>query len=482
MTKTKVTEKGCQTDMDFNMNVFSGLGNNKHLVPVEVHRNHDEFNYHNTLFNNEPAYTTLLKRDHSSAGKFSFNLNFNSQFIIQFVFLPGCQTKFSMNNFDYENLDSPYVFLYKNANYNEKHDNDTMITSSNESINNVVDLGKSPASVGAENNLQENDQSKIMKTGKSSSSLIQQPPNNTIAKSTQTTSETFIEQNPFHNRMLINQYAIVNPKKIFAAKKEVQKKSQQNGARSSSGNWSEATSDLIQSSSSSSSPQLNKSTGNSNMVDTASRNYRLRHNIVDNGNVSIKCNDIGFARQDHHYHHIEKMANKLNQINVTNVNAGNGNNQNTNNNNEEAESVYSVDNDGYYTSMHTDSGLFFSNSLPFDHSHSNNNNNQLRHNYQSFNSPASILLSKLTNNRTGTSTFNSQTSLAKRHSIMNAMNHNNATIDDRFLMNKGEKFASNYRNLLLSRLKRYPNMPNHNRPDNEVCSIVYLSFCSYYFI
>lgn len=331
-----------------------------------------------------------------------------------------------------------------------------MARSSNESINNVG-LGKRSAGVGVENN-----------NLQSSSGLIRQPSNSTTAKSTQTTSTAFIDQNLFHNRMLINQYAIVDPKNIFTEKKEVLKKPPQNGARSSSGNWSEATSDLIQSSSSSSSPQLNKNIKINKIVETASKNYRIKHNIVSNANM--KCNDNGFVEQGNHYHHMEKMANKLNQINGANANAGsqNGNNQSTNNNNEEAESVYSVDNDGYYTSMHTDSGLFFSNSLPFDHGHSiyGNNNQLLRHNYQNFNNPASMLLNKFTNNRTGTSTFNSQTSLAKRHSIMNA--YNSATIDDRFLMGKGERFVSNYRNLLLSRLKRYPNIPNQNGQGNKV--------------
>lgn len=93
---------------------------------------------------------------------------------------------------------------------------------------------------------------------------------------------------------------------------------QQNGARSSSGNWSATTSELVQSSSTSSSPL--------HMPNTTSTNTVIQHRQTSPNNSAMK--------------NAEQQTNPPGQ-------------------NEEAESVYSVDNDGYYTSMHTDSGLHF---------------------------------------------------------------------------------------------------------------------------
>lgn len=87
----------------------------------------------------------------------------------------------------------------------------------------------------------------------------------------------------------------------------------QNGARSSSGNWSATTSELVQSSSTSSSP------------------LHMPHNVLRH-------------RQQPQQPVSPPGTKNAEQQTMTN---------------EEAESVYSVDNDGYYTSMHTDSGLYF---------------------------------------------------------------------------------------------------------------------------
>lgn len=117
------------------------------------------------------------------------------------------------------------------------------------------------------------------------------------------------------------------------------------GGRSSSGNWSAATSDLHQSSSASSSPLHQVSAVQSDRPAKAV-NYR---------SLSLNRNYGGAS----------KAAASSIKAESSDAGAGSGK--------DEVESVYSVDNDGYYTSMHTDSGLYGFGTFPMVHGQGVNN-------------------------------------------------------------------------------------------------------------
>ncbi|KAH7644863.1 hypothetical protein HUG17_0401 [Dermatophagoides farinae] len=318
-------EKGCQTDNNLLVIMDAALrnsktNNNRFVVPIEVHRNHNDL----IITDHQP---------HKEARRQPYNDDDADDDIDDY------------DDYD-DDEDDEYVVIRKRyhqtSNHRKARIDDT--TSSNASMElgiswrNRVSLMK-PMVPGncsiATQSASIIDQANHGIHEQQNHPSISVQTANTTPMTTSTTSTTVT--------------AIIENNEM--KKDSGTASSKQNGARSSSGNWSAATSDLIPSSSSSSSPPLN--------VPLVSKN--------ENKNQQQQ-------RRNLRTQHLDPTTTAV-----------------TNNNAEEAESVYSVDNDGYYTSMHTDSGLF------------------MLGNYCNQALPLSTV-----NAKTKTSTFTSQTSLAKR--------------------------------------------------------------------
>ncbi|XP_017494107.1 PREDICTED: bromodomain-containing protein DDB_G0280777-like, partial [Rhagoletis zephyria] len=127
------------------------------------------------------------------------------------------------------------------------------------------------------------------------------------------------------------------PAMQHAQQQQQQQRHHQNGGRSSSGNWSAATSDLLQSSSTSSSPLHPLTTMMAAQPSSLSKKRQSNWISKESTEVSTTTDQATGANS----------ASTSTQQ------------QQQHQQNDEAESVYSVDNDGYFTSMHTDSGLLF---------------------------------------------------------------------------------------------------------------------------
>ncbi|KAH9425711.1 hypothetical protein DERP_004928 [Dermatophagoides pteronyssinus] len=333
-------EKGCQTDNNLMMMMMERIGSplqnstsnnnnnsNRFVVPIEVHRNHNDL-----MIDHQRTHKEQLRRQQHHHDNDADD---------------------DYDGYDDDDDDEYVVIRKRNQQLPTNHratriDDTTSSTAS-------MELGAS----------WRNHRGVSLLNGKCSDAASQSNKINPTIMYDQYRSSIAVQTAPMTTTNATNLNTI-NDEDIDM-KKDTETaicQTKQNGARSSSGNWSAATSDLIPSSSSSSSPPLN--------IQMVSKNV--------NKNLQQQRRNIRSQQQ-----HLDPTTTPTTTATTTN----------NNNNSEEAESVYSVDNDGYYTSMHTDSGLFFLG----------------QSNYCNQTLPP---FSTVNNAKTKTSTFTSQTSLAKR--------------------------------------------------------------------
>ncbi|KPM09993.1 hypothetical protein QR98_0085390 [Sarcoptes scabiei] len=382
--KIQSEEKGCQTETIITDEIFrdnqssqrqefyeSSRSATKLMVPIEVHRNDEIIDEKN----DDDEYVVILRRNHHQ-----HHHNSNQQ---------------------------------QQSKHSQTIDDTTTSSNASTEFSSRPSKHRTDASVTNSDSMQSNQNRSTRSSGTQISKSFS---NKQFRKSLQKVSDysggpkslsgSILQQNHSFLRYRNNEN-ILNRLSMKSRQSVPNKSSKRNGTRSSSGNWSAATSDLVHSSSSSS-PPLKLSNveddhkHDENDDDDDDDDEDARNQIDTNLKDCSKRLDRMFnlfesnnhTNQDHQAFQLSPLPPPSSSSSPTMGNhfalrqrffsqtmrhhQNHNNHLHHHNQNEESESVYSVDNDGYYTSMHTDSGLFFgSNSLPLSHHHHHQNSHQI---------------------------------------------------------------------------------------------------------